>query len=411
MRRALLLIAVATAASLAAAQDRNNDQSNVVIPDSSIEKPGDAGVRMHTNYFMYVPDPNITPDAQPDGITVETPGSIGCIYDLVSPHVVGCPIATATEVPKGGSEVIVIVDAFDYPGAAADLKRFSTHFDLPEATFVKRYATGHQPPNGCASGWEGEEALDIEWAHAMAPKATIVLMEAASNDLDDLVVAVKAANTYIKNHGGKGEISMSWGGSEFDGETDDDFLFTHPDVVYLASSGDVAGVSWPSASPNVVSTGATQIDRTSAGHYLKQVGTKDCGPGSGTGCGGGKSVYETRPSFQNGVSSVVGGKRGTPDIASDSSGNSPVWVYNSSCYNSWVEVYGTSVAAPTLAGVINNAGSFKASSKAELTEIYNNRNVTADYTDITAGDCVNHVAKTGYDLCTGAGVVKGFVKK
>ena len=74
-------------------------------------------------------------------------------------------------------------------------------------------------------------------------------------------------------------------------------------------------------------------------------------------------------------------------------------------------MFGTSVAAPTLAGVINNAGSFKASSKAELTEIYNNRNVTADYTDITSGACVNHVAHTGFDLCTGVGVVKGFVKK
>jgi hypothetical protein len=74
-------------------------------------------------------------------------------------------------------------------------------------------------------------------------------------------------------------------------------------------------------------------------------------------------------------------------------------------------VWGTSVASPTLAGVINNAGSFKASSKAELTEIYNNRNVTADYTDIKSGSCVNHVAHAGYDMCTGVGVVKGFVKK
>jgi len=415
MRRAILLIAIATAASLAAAQDQSQDQSkdqsNIVIPDSSIEKPGDAGVRMHTNYFMRVPDPNITPDAQPDAIRVETPGSIGCIYDLVSPHVSGCPVATATAVPKGGSDLIVIVDAFDYPSPGADLSKFDAKWGLPGFTLVKRYANGHKPPNGCASGWEGEESLDIQWAHAMAPKATIVLMEAASSSLYDLTFAVHAANVYIKNHGGKGEVSMSWGGPEFSDETTGDSLFTETDVVYFASSGDSAGVSWPSASPNVVSAGATQIERNSAGNYLKQVGTKDCGPGSGTGCGGGKSVYESRPSFQNAVSSTVGGKRGTPDIASDSSGDSPVWVYNSSCYNSWLRVWGTSVAAPTLAGVINNAGSFKASSKSELAEIYNNRNVTADYTDIQTGSCVNHVAHDGFDLCTGVGVVKGFEKK
>ena len=91
--------------------------------------------------------------------------------------------------------------------------------------------------------------------------------------------------------------------------------------------------------------------------------------------------------------------------------DSPVWVYNASCHGGWIRVWGTSVASPTLAGVINNAGSFKASSKAELTEIYANRNVAADYTDIKSGACVNHSAHTGFDMCTGVGVVKGFVKK
>jgi hypothetical protein len=64
------------------------------------------------------------------------------------------------------------------------------------------------------------------------------------------------------------------------------------------------------------------------------------------------------------------------------------------------------VAAPTLAGVINSAGSFKADSNAELTEVYNNRTVTSAYTDITSGSCGTHSAKSGYDLCTGVGVVK-----
>jgi len=241
----------------------------------------------------------------------------------------------------------------------------------------------------------------------MAPKANIVLMEAASNSNTDLYAAVDAANAYIKAHGGKGEVSMSWGGTEFSGETADDSHFLQTNVVYVASSGDASGVIYPSASPNVVSAGGTQINRDSSGNYTSQVGATSCG----TGCGGGTSKYETRPSYQSAVSSVVGTKRGTPDLASDSSENSSVIVYDSSCYNSWLDVWGTSVASPTLAGVINSAGSFKASTNAELTEVYNDRAVTSAYTDVTSGSCATHSAKSGYDLCTGVGVVKGKTDK
>lgn len=403
MRRAILLVAIVTAASLTVAQGQNN----ILIPESSIERPGDAGLRMHTHYFMYAPDPNATPETPPPGLTVETPGSIACIYGLVA-SVAGCPVATATTLPTGGSQTIVLVDAYDDPSAGADLKTFSTQWGLPAANFTKQYASGTKPANGCASGWELEEALDVQWAHAMAPKAHIVLMEAASNSDADLFAAVLAANAYIAGHsGGKGEVSMSWGSSEWSLEGLDDVFMLNPNTVYFASSGDSSGVSYPSASPYVVSAGGTQINRDSSGNYTKQVATTTCG----TGCGGGKSVYEARPSFQDPVSSIVGSARGTPDLASDSSSNSPVWVYDSSCYNSWLEVYGTSVASPTLAGIINRAGQFNIDSNAELTEVYNNRNNTADYRDITTGSCATHVAKTGYDFCTGVGRVKGYGKK
>jgi kumamolisin len=404
MRRVILLIAIATAASLAVAQDK----PRMIVPESSIERPEDIGVRMHTHYYMYEPDPSVTPEAPPPGLTVETPGSIACILGLVS-AVEGCPVATATTLATGGSETIVIVDAYDDPHTEADLNTFSTKWGLPAASFSKLYATGSKPANGCASGWELEEALDVQWAHAMAPNANIVLMEAASNSDSDLFTAVNAAASYIEAHGGKGEVSMSWGGSEFLSEIVYDAIFLpFPDVVFFASSGDSTGVSYPSASPFVVSVGATQIDRDSSGEYTKQVATKNCNSG-GTGCGGGLSSYEPLPSYQSGV--LGGSARGTPDIASDSSSKSPVWVYDSSCYSSWLEVYGTSVASPTLAGIVNRAGSFNLGSSSELTEIYNNRTKTADYTDITAGSCGGSSAGSGYDLCTGVGVVKGYGKK
>jgi len=371
-----------------------------IIPPSSIEHPWDVGVNMHTNYIFYAPSGSIVPAAQPAG---ETPASLGCVYDIVSSQVSGCPINGTTIVPTGGSGVIVIVDAYDYPSAAADLSTFSSTFGLPQASFSVQYASGRKPSNGCSSGWQGEEALDIEWAHAMAPNAAIVLMEASSASNSALYQAVTAANSYISSHGGKGEVSMSWGGSETSNESSSDHYFTQSGVVYFASSGDSPGVIYPSSSVNVVSAGGTQVNRNSSGAYTNQTAWSDGG--------GGASRYESRPSFQNAISSIVGSKRGTPDLSFDSSGGSPVAVYNSNCYGGWLEVYGTSVASPSLAGIINNAGQFKTSSNAENTLIYSNLGFSQYFTDITSGSCGTHSATTGWDFCTGVGVDHGLTGK
>lgn len=377
-------------------------QTPSVTPESSVEKPEDIGVRAHTNYFILAPKGVVEPQANPGG---ETPASLACVYDLVSNPVSGCPIASTTALPTGGSGVIVIVDAYDNPSAASDLKTFSKEFGLPAPSFKVMYASG-KPANGCSSGWALEESLDVQWAHAMAPKAQVVLMEAASNSFSDLFDAITAANSYVASHGGKGEVSMSWGGSEFSSESSDDSYFMQSGVVYFASTGDSKGVLYPATSGNVVAAGATQVNRNKSGDYTGQVATKSCDPTNG-GCGGGKSAYETRPSFQGGVTSVVGTKRGVPDLSFDSSSGSAVAVYNSSCYGGWIEVYGTSVASPSLAGIINSAGTFNNGSNAENTEIYNNMSNTSDFTDITSGSCGSLSAKAGYDLCTGVGVDKG----
>jgi kumamolisin len=373
---------------------------NGVYPASSIEQPGDAGLRMHTNYIFYAPTGAVIAATQPAG---ETPASLGCVYDLVSNPLSGCPVNGTTQVPTGGAGVIVIVDAYDYPSAAADLATFSTTFGLPQANFSVQYASGRKPSNGCRSGWQGEESLDIEWAHAMAPNAQIVLMEASSASNSALYAAVQAANSYIAAHGGKGEVSMSWGGSETSGESSSDHYFTQSGVVYFASSGDSPGVIYPSSSVNVISAGGTQVNRDGSGNYTNQTAWS-----SG---GGGASKYESRPSFQNAIQSIVGTKRGTPDLSFDSSGGSPVAVYNSNCYGGWLEVYGTSVAAPSLSGIINSAGQFKTSSNAENTLIYSNLGFPSYFTDITSGSCGTHSAAAGWDFCTGVGVDQGLVGK
>jgi subtilase family serine protease len=396
MRKMILVAGVLAIASLVSAQVQRGVG---IIPPSGIERPEDIGVRMHTNYRIYAPSGVVKPLANPGG---ETPGSLGCVYGLVSKPVSGCPIATATEVPTGGSSVIVIVDAYDYPSAAADLAKFSSEFGLPTPSFTTVYASGKKPTNGCSSGWQLEEALDVQWAHAMAPNAAIVLVEAASNNNSALYTAVTAANNYIKAHGGKGEVSMSWGGSETSGEASSDHYFTQSGVVYFASSGDSPGVIYPSSSVNVISAGGTQVNR-SGGKYTNQTAWSDGG--------GGASAYEPRPSFQSVVSGKVGSHRGTPDLSFDASGSSPVAVYNSNCYSGWVEVYGTSVASPSLAGVINSAGTFQPSSNVEGTEIYANYTNKSDFTDITSGSCGTHSAASGWDFCTGVGMDKGYVGK
>lgn len=396
LRLLLAVCLVLATASLVSAQAR---VGNGIYPPSSIEHPADIGVRMHTNYIIYAPTGEIVPATQPAG---ETPASLGCVYDIVSSQLSGCPINGTTIVPTGGSGVIVIVDAYDYPSAAADLSTFSTTFGLPQANFTVQYGSGRKPSNGCSSGWQGEESLDIEWAHAMAPNAQIVLMEASSASNSALYQAVTAANSYIAAHGGKGEVSMSWGGSETSGETSSDHYFTQSGVVYFASSGDSPGVIYPSSSVNVVSAGGTQVNR-SGGNYTNQTAWSDGG--------GGASRYESRPSFQSSISGIVGSKRGTPDLSFDASGGSPVAVYNSNCYGGWLEVYGTSVASPSLAGIINNAGQFKASSNAENTLMYSNMGFTNYFTDVTSGSCGTHSATTGWDFCTGIGVDHGLVGK
>jgi kumamolisin len=397
MRKAIVMaIVVFSVGSLLSAQAPS------VIPESSIEKPEDIGVRAHTTYFIYAPKGVVEPQANPGG---ETPASLACVYNLVSHPTSGCPISSTTALPTGGGGVIVLVDAYDDPSAATDLKAFSKEFGLPAPNFKVEYANG-KPSNGCSNGWELEESLDVQWAHAMAPKAQVVLMEAASNSFSDLFDAITAANSYIADHGGKGDVSMSWGGSEFSSEASDDSYFTQSGVVYFASTGDSAGVLYPSTSANVVAAGATQVNRNGSGDYTGQVASKSCDP-TNHGCGGGKSAYETRPSFQDNVLSVVGTHRGVPDLAFDSSSKSAVAVYNSSCYGGWIEVYGTSVASPSLAGIINSAGTFHKGSNAENTEIYKNMSNTSDFTDITSGSCGSLSAKKGYDLCTGVGVDNG----
>jgi subtilase family serine protease len=410
IRAARSVVALLMAATIAAAQEpsqpeRRPERGSVLIPDSSVEQFRDIGVRAHTNHVVFLP-PQLTGTA-PKG---ETPASLACVYQTVS-STPGCP-KTATTNPAGGSGTIAIVDAFDYPTAENDLNVFSKQFQLPDCTtangcFKRVYATGSKPRANC--GWAQEAALDIEWAHAMAPSAKIVLVEAASNSFSNLMSAVDLASQIVATQG-SGEVSMSWGGSEFSTEGQFDGHFTKSSVVYFAASGDTGGaIIYPSASPNVVAAGGTTVNRDAGGNFNGEV--------AWNGSGGGPSKYESRPSYQDGIGTIVGAQRGVPDFSFDADPNSGVSVYDStSCQglSGWLVFGGTSVASPSLAGIVNLAGHLYSGSNAELTEIYKtllSSSYLLDFNDLTEGIAGSYTAAKGWDFITGVGTNKGLYNK
>jgi kumamolisin len=406
----------------------------VVIPHSGIQSPNDIGIRSRTLYKIFVPagrpegvvgfgeDEATQNVAQPvAGYYAETPASLACLYALVSVSA-GCNPSTATAVATGGAKAIAIVDAYDYPTALADLTAYSKQFGLPAptaSTFTVAYenASKPTPDPDCANygGWDcwaTESALDIEMAHAVAPSAHIYLVEAASNDNNDLFAAVGAAIALVKAAGG-GEVSMSWGGGEFSTESQSDSVFTGANVVFFASSGDSEGTIYPSVSPNVVAVGGTTVSRNpSTLAFESELTWEDTG--------GGYSPFEARPSFQSSLSSIVGAHRGVPDVAAVGNPRTGVWVYNSfdNTYSgtlyAWNILGGTSVASPLWAGIVNHAGHFSASTAAEETLIYANGKTAADFRDVTIGTCgyyEGYLAASGWDPCSGNGAPQGSAGK
>jgi subtilase family serine protease len=399
MKNSLSLVLAISLGTLTPSLVSAQSHYSSIEPESSQVKPnnhGNGAARGRTHVRIL----NI-PAAAPTSVakSYNTPATIRRTYALPA---------------TGGSNAIAIVDAFDFPTALADFNAFSQHFALPRETsnvptstsnqvFEVVYASGVKPASGGSfiASWNLEAALDIEWAHAMAPNAKIYLVEAASDSTDDLLTAVRVAS----NLPGVKEVSMSWGGGEtsFEASTYDP-VFTTPGIVYLASGGDSGGVmEYPAASPNVISCGGTTITR--AGNAAAQAGWSD------TGCG--YSTYEPRPSFQSSVVSVVGNQRGVSDIAFDADPNSGVYVYDSTPLygeSGWWILGGTSVSAPALAGVINVAGTlhgFAPNTAAEQARIYGNMGNKAAFTDVVTGTAGGFKCKPGYDLVTGVGSPHG----
>ncbi len=310
----------------------------------------------------------------------------------LSPATIKSVYSFSTSSTAGAGKTIAIVDAYDDPTAESDLGVFSTQFGLPACTtangcFSKVNQTGGTSYPRINTGWALEISLDVQWAHAIAPGAKILLVEASSNSFANLL----AAEDYAKTHAQY--VSNSWGGSEFSGEAANDSHFVGSGVSFFVSAGD-AGLpaEYPSSSPNVISVGGTTLN-FSGGNFTSETGW--------SGGGGGCSLYETATSAQSSFSQYgqvnCAGKRATPDVSLDADPASGVSVYDSTRYqgqSGWFTVGGTSASSPMWA-----ARSAVAGTVVNSAYIYGS---TIAYRDITSG---NNGASclVGYDLCTGRG--------
>ncbi len=331
----------------------------------------------------------------------------------------------------GTGQTIAIVDAYDDPAfvdklvtgkgnpafTSSDLGQFDQAFDLPDPPSFTKYNQSGQTTNlpgtdpagaGNLNGtWELEESLDVEWAHAIAPGASIDLVEATNTSNNNLFAAVATAASLP----GVSVVSMSWGLDEYAEEQQVDSTFTtpsgHQGVTFVAASGDQGSPGYyPAYSPNVLATGGTTLNLNADNTYQSET--------AWSGSGGGTSADETEPAYQTAVQST--GKRTIPDVAWDADPNTGVAVYDSwdNTDNSgpWLEIGGTSVAAPSWAGLIaiGNQGRVAAGGTTldgpsqTLPALYSLP--AADFHDITKGSNGGFKAGPGYDEVTGLGTPK-----
>ena len=242
------------------------------------------------------------------------------------------------------------------------------------------------------SGWGLETALDVEWAHAIAPDAHIVLVEATTPSGANLLKAVD----YAASLPDVVAISMSWGGGEFPEEVSLDSHFKSVSgALFFASSGDHGtGASWPASSPFVIGVGGTSLSLKADESLSKET--------AWTGSGGGISAYEKEPIYQNEYSIPRAlGMRAIPDVSYDADPASGFPIYHAGL---WRTVGGTSAGAPQWAAIaalgtgITSSSLYKDKASADASRYFR------DIVSGTNGDCGYLCsARARYDYVTGLG--------
>jgi subtilase family serine protease len=298
----------------------------------------------------------------------------------------------------GAGQTIAVIEAIGNPNIQNDLNKFNSQFGLPPLTLEIIYPQGK--PTFVDETWALETSLDVEWAHAVAPGAKILIVVAKDSSYSDLLPAIDRAVSMKAQ-----QISMSWGSVEWPGELHADSYFDVPFVSFFASSGDGGfGVQYPAASPHVAGVGGTTLKLTSTGGLISEV--------AWTGSGGGVSAYEPVPSYQSPFQSTS--QRTVPDVSYDGDPSTGFPVYDSTPFNGtkgWQQIGGTSAGSPQWAAIGALANSARPASdsnismlNASLYSIVSSSSELHAIRDITRGcDAADKCAHKGYDLLTGLG--------
>jgi len=378
-------------------------------------------------------DGTATPMATSGVITTYSPAQIRAAYGLPALSAVGSNMSSTQAAQMGAGQTIYIVDAMHDPNVTAELAAFNQKFGLPTCTTKAITVNASLPltsasASGCEfsivyntasntmtsvapaydAGWATEITLDVQWAHATAPLARIILIEAPDASLNSLVGAIKLANLM-----GPGIVSMSFGAAEGSWTASVDSAFTSANMSYLAATGDSgAAVSWPAVSPNVVAVGGTTLTYTGTGTRTEV---------SWSGTGGGTSLYTPTPSYQTNAVPGMGtvAHRTVADVAFNAdpaSGQYVAVVSPGSSAVSWLSVGGTSLSTPQWAGLLAIANASRAlAAKPALgaphSVLYGQiaavpGNYASAFADVTKGSdgvCATCTAKVGYDPLSGLG--------
>jgi subtilase family serine protease len=249
-------------------------------------------------------------------------------------------LQTAYNLPSstnGNGQTIGIVDAFGYPNAESDVTAYRSHYGLPACTTangcfkkVDEHGGTNYPPTN--SGWDGEQALDLDMASAICPNCHIVLVEADNNNFGPLATAEDQAAKQ-----GAGQISNSYGGGEFAATNKH---FSHKGVVITASSGDGGyGPQQPCSWASVVCVGGTTLTKVSPRTEVGWIG-------AGSGC----SALVKKPLWQTDKGCTM---RSESDVSATANPSFPVAVYLNGGFTAFG---GTSVASPIIASVFALAG-------------------------------------------------------
>ncbi|MER7751690.1 S53 family peptidase [Kitasatospora sp. NPDC097643] len=346
----------------------------------------------------------------------------------------------------GKGRTIVIVDSFGSPTIQHDLEVFDKQWGIPD-TQVEVVKWGNvpvfDPKNPDHTGWAGETTLDVEYAHAIAPDAHIILVEtgvAETEGTTGLPEMMDAEKELIKS-GRADVISQSFGATEntfpgydkgdFKSLTDLRYAFkaaADHNVTVLASSGDNGATdaqlngedlypykvnSWPSTDPLVTSIGGTQLTLDDSGK--RTAPDKVWNDKSGAGGGGISGIFE-RPWYQAGVAGATGNHRGTPDISMSAAVDGAAWTYES--YDptavGWHLTGGTSEAAPMFSGIVALADQLAGHRLGQLNwRLYGLNLLPSQWSgivDVKEGDnswngVTGYKATEGYDLASGLGTI------